>query len=162
MEWGSFEKGLVIPATQIERINTFSSIIGVGDLALTLRESDSSEVRHTIYFYIDKYHSYDDEYLGSEGLGGIFIILNPNSFYLSIREREDIDPYLFVSVRIDEEVWGLENSIKLLEVGGIWEGGYWDGPEVAKWNSENQPIYRIKEAPTFRLINWTTNPLVVK
>lgn len=160
MEWGSVGKGVVIPATQIERIKTFSSIIGVGDHALTLRESDSFEVRNAIYFHIDKYPSYHDEEMRSEGLGGIFIILNSNSFDLGPSEREDIDPYRFVSVRIDEEVWSLENSIKVLEVGGIWEGGYWDGSdlEVAKWYSDDAPIYIIKQAPSFRLINWVSNP----
>tara|TARA_R110002110_G_scaffold194146_1_gene402866 strand:- start:1305 stop:1808 length:504 start_codon:yes stop_codon:yes gene_type:complete len=162
MEWENVGKGVFIPATQIERIKTFSSIIGVGDHALTLRESDSFEVRNAIYFHIDKYHSYYEEEMGSEGLGGIFIILNSNSFDLEPSERvmEDIDPYLFVSVRIDEEVWSVENSIKVLEVGGIWEGGYWDDSdfEVAKWYSDDAPIYIIKQAPSFRLINWVSNP----
>ena len=162
MEWGGIEKGTFIPATQIERIKTFSSILGVGDHALTLRESDSFEVRDTIYFHIDKYHSDDEEFGSGGGLVGIFLILNSNSFYFKYDEREDIEPYLFVSVRIDEEVWSLKNSIKVLEVGGIWEGGYWDGPEVARWDSADAPIYIIKEAPSFRLINWVSNPFEVK
>ena len=170
MEWGSFGKGVVIPATQIERIKT--SISG-GDHELILRQSDSFEVKDAIYFHIDPYPTYDDDsanaFLGvGGGLVGCFITLNSDiSYFPTDAESETTLPFVFVSALIDEEVWSLDNSIKILQLGEYGEGGYWEYDsdwlvEVAKWNSDNEPIYIIKQAPPFRLLNWNQLPWGIK
>lgn len=159
MEWGSFGKGVVIPATQIEEISDLTE--------LTISESDSFEVKNTIYFHIDSYHTYERDFDGEKGVVGCFVTLNSDSFYIEPSERGNNTPYLYVSVLIDEKVWLLEKSIKILQLGEYGEGGYWVDDsdwleEVPKWDSDNEPIYIIKQAPSFRLINWVSNPFEVK
>jgi len=162
MKWEDIEEGAFIPFTQIEEIpDPYQD--------LTLKESDSFEVKDGLYFQIQsrEHEEFVEDSIiriVKEGLRGYLFTLNSNSFYKTEKEKEGDSPYLYVKVGIEFNEWEMGN-IKILKIANYGEGGYWDYPAYSEavWDSGGVAIYRIGKLHSSMFMNWINeNPFEVK
>ncbi len=162
MKWEDIEKGVFVPANQIEKF-THQSGLGL----LTIKESDSFEKKDATYFYTDEM-GYKIDSVDVGVLAGYFITLNPDCFYMDWEERElRCEPYYSLEVKIDESEWSRKGNIQIINVGDDGDGGYWGWPHnsVANWDTGSEPYYLIgNPLPLeFEFMNWINeNPFEVK